>query len=380
MVQALFSVTLMTLAAAATLYLLNLLYTGSTGLYHFVDSNIPAAVFLGLHLLVTDPATSPRTRFGKLIFGALYGGAVFGLYGLLGALGVPRFYDKLLCVPVLNLSVRWLDRLGDAVAARMPSLALWRTWSPRQHNLAHMALWAALFGLMLGTGFLSKAHPGREPAFWRQACEAGHATSCQTWVRVLSGVCQRDSAPACAELGQALHEGRLVPRAPLDAGLNLGRACDLGSLEACAQLRTFVQGDGHDVLHQACQDRNGASCLILGSLYGHGLGVTRDATWAVALFQQACTHGSMLGCGQLGASQARGEGTAVDYIKAMASFEQACRGEHARSCANVAIMYRRGLGTAPDEARARQRLQQACALGLQEACPGKAGTPVAGRP
>ena len=69
-VQALFSVTLVTLSSAATLYVMNVVFTHSTGLYYFVDTNIPAAVFLGLHLLVTDPATSPRKNFGKIVFGA----------------------------------------------------------------------------------------------------------------------------------------------------------------------------------------------------------------------------------------------------------------------------------------------------------------------
>src|SRR5690242_12656811 len=95
-VQALFSVTLVTLSAAAVLFLLNVSYTKSTGVYYFVDSNIPAAVFLGLHLLVTDPATSPRKASGKIIFGALYGGCVFGLYSVLAWIGAPTFYDKLL--------------------------------------------------------------------------------------------------------------------------------------------------------------------------------------------------------------------------------------------------------------------------------------------
>ncbi|MBM3224366.1 MAG: sel1 repeat family protein [Candidatus Tectomicrobia bacterium] len=379
-VQALFSVTLMTLAAATALYIMNLLYTGSTGLYYFVDTNIPAAVFLGLHLLVTDPATSPRTTFGKLVLGGMYGASVFGLYGLLGWLGAPRFYDKLLCVPVLNLSVRWLDRLGLALAAWSSALPVTRfTWSLRQQNLVHMAVWAVLFGVMLTTGFLSKAHPGRDPAFWRQACEAGEAASCQTWIRMLSGVCNRDVATACDELGQAFHEGRLVPRAPREAGISLGRACDLGLREGCIHLQSFVQGDGEGVLQQACQGRDGASCLILGSLHAHGLGVRQDAARAVTLFHQACTYGSAFGCGQLGASHVRGEGTVVDYAKAIASFEQGCRGQHALSCAHAATMYRRGLAGAADEARARQRFQQACALGLQSACPGATGSPVAGR-
>jgi hypothetical protein len=58
-VQYLFEVTLVTFAAAATLWVLNVAYTQVTGVYWFLDSGIPIAVFLGLHLLVTDPATSP---------------------------------------------------------------------------------------------------------------------------------------------------------------------------------------------------------------------------------------------------------------------------------------------------------------------------------
>ena len=48
-----------------------------------------------LHLLVTDPSTSPKTPIGKSIFGIFYGTGVFMLYALLGALGAATFYDKL---------------------------------------------------------------------------------------------------------------------------------------------------------------------------------------------------------------------------------------------------------------------------------------------
>src|SRR5688572_5837091 len=68
-----FSITLVTGAAAAVLFGGSWLYATVTGVPYFIDSEIPAAVFLGLHLLVTDPSTSPRTPPGKLIFGTFYG-------------------------------------------------------------------------------------------------------------------------------------------------------------------------------------------------------------------------------------------------------------------------------------------------------------------
>jgi len=111
-VQWLFATTLVTLASVAMLWLANVAYTAATGVYCWVDVGIPAAIFLGCNFLVTDPATSPRTARGRATFGALYGLAVFALYLVLRETGGPGWYDKLLCVPFLNLMVRRLDRLG----------------------------------------------------------------------------------------------------------------------------------------------------------------------------------------------------------------------------------------------------------------------------
>ena len=153
---------LVTLSAAVALCLLNIAFTGWTGVYHFVDSNIPIAVFLGMHLLVTDPATSPRKAFGKIVFGAMYGAGVFAMYGVLGWLGAPRFYDKLLCVPALNLTVQALDRASDGLERLdFGAFRAIRGWSPRRLNFAYMSIWVALFTVMLGTGFVSGHHVGR---------------------------------------------------------------------------------------------------------------------------------------------------------------------------------------------------------------------------
>ena len=132
-----FSITLVAACAAGVLFALSALYTELVGVPFFIDSEIPIAVFLGLHLLVTDPSTSPRTAPGKVMFGVLYGLGVFGLYELLGLLSLPTFYDKLLCVPLLNLSVQRIDRVARALrpalvrragGTRSRGAPTWPTW------------------------------------------------------------------------------------------------------------------------------------------------------------------------------------------------------------------------------------------------------------
>src|SRR4029079_12565336 len=108
--QFFFGVTLMTMSAVLSTYLFGLIYFHWTGVYFFYDSYIPIAVFLGMHLLFTDPSTSPRTELGRIIFRGLYGLSTVALYAVLGHMGLPTFYDKLLQVPILNLSIRLIDR------------------------------------------------------------------------------------------------------------------------------------------------------------------------------------------------------------------------------------------------------------------------------
>ena len=144
--QYLWGVVTMTLSAAATVYLGGLLYLGLTGNEIFVGSYIGIAVFLSMHLLFTDPSTSPRTELGRMIFGMLYGLSVMALLKLLEYNGTPAFYDKLLAVPILNLMIQVIDR-----AVRSPALkrfdpsALGRGLTPRQRNLAYLAVWTVFF-------------------------------------------------------------------------------------------------------------------------------------------------------------------------------------------------------------------------------------------
>ena len=229
-----FSITLVAASAAAVLFTLSALYYTFTGVPYFLDSEIPTAVFLGLHLLVTDPSTSPRTPPGKLVFGILYGLGVFALYSILSAFGAPTFYDKLLCVPLLNLSVQWIDRavlgLRDKKGLERFGLGVVPT---RTANLAHMAVWIVFFGLMTLVGKTDGRHVGDSLPYWAQACEEGRPTACERLLLVESNYCADNSGWACNEIGAHYMTGKI---ADADADRALGffaRACELRFQAGC---------------------------------------------------------------------------------------------------------------------------------------------------
>ena len=202
-------------------------YGAVTGVPYFVDSEIPSAVFLGLHLLVTDPSTSPRTPLGKSIFGGLYGLGVFGLYALLGALGAPTFYDKLLCVPLLNLSVQAIDGLVRTVGKR-PGWNRWRRdWAPARANLAFMSVWIIFFGAMTALGRTDARHTGDSLPFWQQACQEGRRNACERLIQLESSYCGDNSGWACNELGSHYMEGRITDADSELATAYFSRACEV---------------------------------------------------------------------------------------------------------------------------------------------------------
>jgi hypothetical protein len=199
--QFLFGVTTMTMSAVVTTYLFGLLYYATTGIYFFYDSYIPIAVFLGMHLLFTDPATSPRTDLGRVMFGALYGVSTIALYALLGNLGLPTFYDKLLQIPVLNLSIKLIDRLARSNALqRVDPTAIVRPLAPRQRHLAYMAVWAVVFAGMSAVQGVGDSHPGQWLPFWQQACAEERPYACAYLESIISSDCDRGSPWACEEL------------------------------------------------------------------------------------------------------------------------------------------------------------------------------------
>jgi hypothetical protein len=229
--QFFFGVTSMTMSAVVTTYLFGLVYYAATGVYFFYDSYIPIAVFLGMHLLFTDPSTSPRTELGRVIFGMLYGLSTIALYYLLGMAGVPTFYDKLLQVPLLNLSIRMIDRAArSSVLRALDPAALGRSLAPRQRHLAYITAWTLVFITMSAAQGVGDDHRGQWVQYWQQACQEERPHACRYLADLEAGYCNQGSGWACNELG--ILEARRE-RDYVSALESMLRGCELGFSVAC---------------------------------------------------------------------------------------------------------------------------------------------------
>ena len=229
--QFLFGVTTMTMSAVVTTYLFSALYFAATGSYYFFDSQVPIAVFLGMHLLFTDPSTAPRTELGRIIFGISYGLSTVLLYHLLLRAGMPGFYDKLLQVPILNLSIRLIDRVAQSKAlSRLDPAAIGRALAPSRRRLIYMSIWAVAFSWMTVGGALNDRHPGQWLPFWQQACARGARHACENLQFLQEGFCLDGSGWACNELGVLQAERGADRRRAAGA---LQRGCGLGFALAC---------------------------------------------------------------------------------------------------------------------------------------------------
>jgi hypothetical protein len=321
-VQYFFAVTLMTFSAAAALILLNALYNKVTGTYYFVDTELPIAIFLGLHLLMTDPSTSPRTNLGRVIFGGLYGIANFVLYLVFQRAGIPEFYDKLLPVPVLNASVQVIDRF-----ARSGSLGRLTAWEarfrPKRSNLVYMGAWCAVFLALLTSGSVDAPHPGASIAFWKKAYAEGKYDAGPRLLKLLGSQAEQGSASAQSDLGALYLEGKAVKADHAAAAHWFALSCQGGDLEGCANLASqflFLREARSDedvaralaVLERGTLARgasagaNAKACYLVGFAYETGRGRPQDVEKARRCYDEACRLGHPDACKALARTRVAG--------------------------------------------------------------------------
>lgn len=286
--QILFGVASMTVSAVVTTYLCGRIYLAATGSYYFFDCYLPIPVFLGMHLLFTDPSTSPRTELGRIFFGILYGLSTVALYPLLLVAGAPAFYDKLLQVPLLNLSVRMIDRAaGSRWLAPLAPERLGRSAPPRWRYLAYTALWVATFAILSVTGGLGDRHPGQYLPFWIQRCERGDERACAYLAMTEQQLCGGGSGWACNEAAILGPRSRWGLEAKMDASRKeaaFRAGCELGFEQACR--------NGPRVVHAHPQYERAAPTLADWPLLlrGSRLGPVTDHDPA-ALYARACAQG-----------------------------------------------------------------------------------------
>jgi TPR repeat protein len=400
-VQYLFSVTLLTFSAVAAICLVNFLYFQTTGVYLFVNTNIPVAVFLGLHLLMTDPATTPRSSMGRTIFGGLYGVGVCAAFCVLNALALPAFYDKLVVVPILNLLAPLLDRF--AAFGVLGKFGCWEMMAgPRKVNLGIMGCWVTLFLVMLSTGYVEAPHPGETIGFWAKAAEEKRVNATKYLVRLLNDFDRQNlndaSIPAgvvgaggqgnreqalgllCNQVGAIYAQGKLVPADPAKACHFFARACDFGNAEGCANLaiqyllvgRAEAEADASRALSNlekaSTQMTNGRVFFILGYSYDVGRGHAVDKAKARQFYEQGAALGDLDACKKLGRMQFTGEGGPPDHSAAAVWLQKAADAQDGPSCLYLARLYHNGDGVRQDEQKAVALLEKACGLGVEPAC------------
>jgi hypothetical protein len=357
--QLLFGVTTMTMSAVLTTYLFGAAYFWATGAYFFIDSYIPIAVFLGMHLLFTDPSTSPRTELGRIMFGVMYGLGNVILYELLGRAGLPTFYDKLLPVPIMNLSIKLIDRAaGSRWLALFDPGRLGRSLPPLRRNFVYVAVWASVFVTMHASGAVGDRHPGHTVPFWQQACLDNARKGCENLAIILDTYCNAGSGWSCNEVG-ALRWHRRVAGNLERMKHDFSRGCEAGFATSCQNLVLSSTETAPLQAPPVLQDYP----VVLRT----GKGALPD-TSQVMLLTLACDQGWRVGCEDLGRVYLTGDGVPRDSGRAATAFDRSCTLGLATACANLGLMHYSADGLPKDEQKGLDYLKRACDLGQAQAC------------
>jgi TPR repeat protein len=374
-VQIQFPVVLVTMASAVTCFALGKLWFLYAGSYMFATTDIPAAVFLGMLLLITDPATSPEPRTGKVLFGVAYGVLVFALFPLLEDWGSYGYFDKLLPVPLLNLFVRRFDAVGERWGG-----ALERKWGQalgwlsegRMANVAQVGIWVAVFLVLRVSDAFGAGHPGRDITLWAEACANERPRACRSYFELLANGCKDGEAKACHNLAVELAERKRTAggKGP-DYFFQL--ACDGGLQVSCragselAGTAPVADGLGDQPLARLCRGGDASACHNLGSAQQHGIGGTPDLSAAMAAYDAGCRLGMAQSCNSV-AALAMQRGGDVEKARAAKAFQASCDAKDPAGCANLALMKLRGDGVAKDLEGAALLHRRACDAGLAMAC------------
>ena len=200
--QYLFGVTTMTASAVVTMYLFGLAYHAATGVYFFFDSYIPIAVFLGMHLLVTDPSTSPRTDLGadhlRVSLRSCRDRLVLRLSACRCAAVLRQAVAGSGAEPVCSRP-RSGGRVQTSAAARPVDDCAYPARTASSSRLHRV--WAVVFTLMSAAQGVGDTHRGQWLPFWLEACQRNRTGACAYLAGLETIACRLGSGWSCNELG-----------------------------------------------------------------------------------------------------------------------------------------------------------------------------------
>ncbi len=370
--QLLFGVTLMTMSAVATTYALILLHAAA-GTGFVFGTYIPIATFLGMHLLFTDPSTSPRSDLGRIAFGVLYGASVVATYAFLEHVGAHSFYDKLLVVPILNTTIQAIDRaVGSPALRRFDPTRLLAAWAPRRRYLAYVSVWALVFAVVqgqtradqdlarhnrLGFASLFEGRVGEALSHFREAAERGDAVG-------------------QSNLGVLYATGEGVAKDDAEAVRWYRRGADQNYDAAQLNLAgMYARGEGvvQDVAEaarwyrRAAEQGNAHAQFALGALYTAGQGVLQDDAEAARWYRKAAEQGHAAAQSDLGVLHATGRGVPQDDAEAARWCRKAAEQGHAEAQFNLGLLHAMGRGVPQDDAEAARWYRKAAEQGNADA-------------
>lgn len=109
------------------------------------------------------------------------------------------------------------------------------------------------------------------------------------------------------------------------------------------------KNDSVRLLHSACDLQQGRACLLLGWFYENGVGVTKNETRGIALYEQSCNLRIAYGCWYAG-SRTFGSGQrSSDYRRSFENHQKGCELGLPITCNWSAYMTFLGFGTQMNE-------------------------------
>ena len=385
-VQYFFAVTLMTFAAALAMIVTNLVYTEITGVYLFASTNLPAAAFLGLLLLMTDPSTSPRTNIGRTLFGLGYGVGYVVMFELLGRIGAPELFAKLYPVPILNCTVQILDRFAHRGAIGRLNNAWENGISKQASNRIHIALWASVFFVMLATSYVPFGTPGKHPGdsigFWKQAVADGRYDAERKLVMVAGSQAVGGASPqafnelAIVTLTSSLGSDDVLMRRK-DAADRFATAASLGDEAAAKNLvMLFLFGGVHrsdkelaDSLvvceRLVTSQQDPLAAFLLGMAFETEGARPKSLPNALALYSR-CSSDNLFAQKGLARISILTK-AAMDLEQVVLVLQQAAAAGDGEACFYLAHMHLIGRGVTKDASKVNDMMSRAVELGFEPA-------------